>query len=93
MPNWKTILTSSVTRLSEVSIRRGIFEGDSLSPLLLIVAMIPMTRVLESRAVPILLVSVSAVSAISESIGIGMGIGKIIPKFADTADTLIKKNV
>ena len=38
------------------------------------------------RAVPILSVSVSAVSAILESIGIG----KIIPKFADTADTLKK---
>ena len=37
-----------------------------------------------TRAVPIL--SVSAVSAILESIGIG----KIIPKFADTADTLKK---
>ena len=46
-PNWKTILTSSGTRLAEINIRRGIFQGDSLSPLLFIVAMIPMTRVLE----------------------------------------------
>ena len=41
------ILTSSGTRLVEVNIRRGTFQGGSLSPLLLIVAMIPMTRVLE----------------------------------------------
>ena len=47
MPNWKTILTSSGTRLAEVNIRRGIFQGNSLSPLLFIVAMIPMPRVLE----------------------------------------------
>ena len=41
-PNWKTILTSSGTRLAEVSLRRGIFQRDSLSP---------MTRVLERMEV------------------------------------------
>ena len=51
MPNWKTILTSSGNRLAEVNIRRGIFQGDSLFPLLFIVAMIPMTRVLEKMEV------------------------------------------
>ena len=51
MPNWKTIFTSSGTRLAEVNIRRGIFPGDSLSPLLFIVAMIPVTRVLERMEV------------------------------------------
>ena len=52
MPNWKTILTSSGTRSAEVNIRRGIFHGDSLSPLLLLVVMISMTRVLERMEVP-----------------------------------------
>ena len=47
MPSWKTILTSSGTRLAEANIRRR----DSLSPLLFIVAMIPMTRVLERMEV------------------------------------------
>ena len=51
MPNWKTILTSSGTRLAEVIIRRGIFQGDSLFPLLFIITMIPMTRVLERMEV------------------------------------------
>ena len=51
IPNRKTILTNSGTRLAEVNIRRGIFQGDSLSPLLFIVAMIPMTRVLETMEV------------------------------------------
>ena len=51
MPNWKTILTSSGTMLAEVNIRRGIFQVDSLSPLLFLVAMIPMTRILERMEV------------------------------------------
>ena len=51
MPNWKTELTSSGEKLAKVNIRRGIFQGDSLSPLLFIVAMIPMTRVLQKMEV------------------------------------------
>ena len=51
MTNWKTILTSSGTRLAEVNIKRGIFQGDSLSPLLFILAMIPMTKALEKMEV------------------------------------------
>ena len=51
MPNWKTILTISGTRLAEVNIRRGIFQGDSLSSMLFIVAMIPVARVLERMEV------------------------------------------
>ena len=46
MNHWKTTLTASGTTLSEVNIRRGIFQGDSLSPLLFIVSMIPMTMIL-----------------------------------------------
>ena len=34
MMNWKTVLTSGGTDLGQVDIRRGIFQGDSLSPLL-----------------------------------------------------------
>lgn len=46
MDNWKTMLTSNGERLGEVGIKRGIFQGDSLSPLLFILAMMPLTLLL-----------------------------------------------
>ena len=46
MMNWKTVLTSRGTALGQVDIRRGIFQGDSLSPLLFVVIMLPLTLVL-----------------------------------------------
>ena len=46
MASWKTVLTANGEDLGEVSIRRGIFQGDSLSPLLFVVAMIPLTSLL-----------------------------------------------
>ena len=44
-------VSDSGPRLAQVNIIRGIFQGDSLSPLLFIAAMIPMTRVLERMEV------------------------------------------
>ena len=46
MKDWKTVLTAGGKSLGEVEIRRGIFQGDSLSPLLFVVAMIPLTLLL-----------------------------------------------
>ena len=46
MMNWKTVLTSGGTDLGQVDIRRGIFQGGSLSPLLFILIMLPLTLVL-----------------------------------------------
>ena len=46
MVNWKTVLTSGGTVLGQVDIKRGIFQGDSLSPLLFIVIMLPLSLVL-----------------------------------------------
>ena len=45
MVNWKTVLTSGGTVLGQVDIKRGIFQGDSLSPLLSIVIVLPLTLV------------------------------------------------
>ena len=47
MAQWKTELTSSGMVLGEVDIRRGIFQGDSLSPLLFIMVMIPLSILLK----------------------------------------------
>lgn len=46
MAMWKTELTFNGDRLASVDINRGIFQGDSLSPLLFVLAMIPLTRLL-----------------------------------------------
>ena len=46
MKSWRTELTSNGQTLGTVSIKRGIFQGDSLSPLLFVVTMIPLTLIL-----------------------------------------------
>ena len=43
MQSWRTVLFSEKNRLGKGNIRRGIFQGDSLSPLLFVVAYIPVT--------------------------------------------------
>ena len=46
MKTWRTELTSGNTSLGQVEIKRGIFQGDSLSPLLFVMCMIPLTYIL-----------------------------------------------
>ena len=43
---WNTELTAGDRILGNVKIRRGIFQGDSLSPLLFVIAMIPLSLIL-----------------------------------------------
>ena len=49
MTHWKTELTSSGQSLGQVSIRRGIFQGDSLSPLMFVLTLIPLTLILRKE--------------------------------------------
>ena len=46
MERWKTILTSNNEVLGEVNIRRGIFQGDTLSPLLFVIVLIPLSMII-----------------------------------------------
>ena len=46
MKSWRVKLTCEQEVLGEVKIMRGIFQGDSLSPLLFVSAMIPLTHIL-----------------------------------------------
>ena len=46
MEKWETKLTSGGAELGKVKIRRGTFQGDSLSPLLFLLSVIPLSLVL-----------------------------------------------
>ena len=46
MKTWRVELTAGGRRLAEAKIRRGIFQGDVLSPLLFIIAMMPLNQIL-----------------------------------------------
>ena len=42
MEKWKVMLSSGHSELGEVEIKRGIFQGDSLSLLVFVLALIPL---------------------------------------------------
>ena len=46
MKNWRTTLMSNGQILGDVNIRRGIFQGNSLSPLLFVACLIPLSVIL-----------------------------------------------
>ena len=45
MKSWQTVLTLNGVNLGEVNFKRGIFQGDSLSQLLFVIALIPPTLI------------------------------------------------
>ena len=49
MSKWRTVLTAGGEVLGEVNIKSGIFQGDTLSPLLFVVAMIPLSLILRKE--------------------------------------------
>ena len=46
MKKWKVMLCSGNSELGEVEIKQGIFQGDSLSPLMFVLALIPLSLIL-----------------------------------------------
>ena len=47
MQQWRLSLTANVEDLGEVNVKRGIFQGDSLSPLLFVLSMVSLPLILE----------------------------------------------
>ena len=45
MEKWKVMLCSGNSELGEVEIKRGIFQGNSLSPLVFVLALIPLSLI------------------------------------------------
>ena len=46
MEKWREMLCAENSELGEVDIKRGIFHGDSLSPLVFVLALIPSSSIL-----------------------------------------------
>ena len=49
MNKWKTNLYADGKLLGSVPIRRGIFQGDLFSPLLFVIALLPLTHILREK--------------------------------------------
>ena len=50
MKSWRVELVSGEENMGGVNIRRGVFQGDSLSPLLFVVCLLPLTHILRDAA-------------------------------------------
>ena len=48
MDSWNTDLTANGEKIGNIKIKRGIFQGDSLSPLLFVIALIPLSLILRN---------------------------------------------
>ena len=47
MEKWRVILCARNSELGQVHIKRGIFQGDSLSSLVFVLALIPLSLILK----------------------------------------------
>ena len=47
MQQWRLSLTANGEDLGEVNVKRGIFQGDSLSPLMFVLSMVPLSLILK----------------------------------------------
>ena len=49
MESWQTIIMAGNEELARVNIQRGIFQGDTLFPLLFVIGLIPLNHTLRKQ--------------------------------------------
>ena len=83
MNKWKLEFMSNLVSLGNVEIRRGIFQGDSLLPLLSVLCMVPLSLILRKTKFGDKLTRLNHLLFMDDL--------KLFTKWHDQIDSLVKK--
>ena len=78
MQHWSTNLTCGKEKIGDINIKRGIFQGDSLSPLLFCLAMNPLSDVLHETGLSYVMKNGQIMSLLAHSMRCPQYISKVV---------------